>query len=221
LKKFSEKFIIFAYFILKNWINEKKTFHQLPFDEKHIIRACQKQCPKAQRSLYETFAGKMLAVALRYTSGRLEAEDVLQESFIKVFKNISSFRQDCSLEAWIKRIVINTALKQNRSKLYLFPALDVNELEEDYHESTEIVAQLHYEDLLAMVQKLAPRYRVVFNLYAIEGYQHHEIAEMLGISEGTSKSQYARAKQILREMLEQEALKQQLYQNTSNFYDIS
>ncbi|GAB4131420.1 MAG: RNA polymerase sigma factor [Raineya sp.] len=163
----------------------------------------------------------MLVVALRYTSGRLEAEDVLQESFIKVFKNIHSFRQDCSLETWIKRIVINTALKQNRSKLYLFPALDVQDLSEDYQESTEFLSQLHYEDLLAMVQKLAPRYRVIFNLYAIEGYQHNEIAEMLGISEGTSKSQYSRAKQVLKEMIEQEALKQGLYKTTITRYDIS
>lgn len=184
-------------------------------DEKNIISACQKQCPKAQKYLYETFAGKMLAVAMRYTQGRLEAEDVLQESFIKVFKNITSFRQECSLELWIKRIVINTALKQNRSKLYLFPVLDVQDLDEDYQESTEFLSQLHYEDLLAMVQKLAPRYRVVFNLYAIEGYQHQEIAEMLGISEGTSKSQYSRAKQILKEMIEQEALRQGLFKTTT------
>jgi RNA polymerase sigma-70 factor (ECF subfamily) len=111
------------------------------------------------------------------------------------------------LEAWIKRIVINTALKQNRSKLYLFPALDVSDIPEAYQESADCISHLHYEDLLAMVQELAPRYRVVFNLYAIEGYNHQEIAEMLGISEGTSKSQYSRAKQILREMIEQEALK--------------
>jgi RNA polymerase sigma-70 factor (ECF subfamily) len=177
------------------------------FDENHIVSACRKQCPKAQKQLYERFASKMLAVALRYCSGRLEAEDVLQESFIKVFDCIESFRGECSLEAWIKRIVINTALKQNRSKLYLFPALDVSDIPEAYQESADCISHLHYEDLLAMVQELAPRYRVVFNLYAIEGYNHQEIAEMLGISEGTSKSQYSRAKQILREMIEQEALK--------------
>jgi RNA polymerase sigma-70 factor (ECF subfamily) len=191
------------------------------FDEKNIILACQKQCPKAQKSLYETFAAKMLVVAQRYTSGKLEAEDVLQESFIKIFKNICSFRQECSLETWIKRVVINTALKQNRSKLYLFPAFDVQDLNEDYQESSEFLSQLHYEDLLSMVQSLAPRYRVVFNLYAIEGYQHNEIAEMLGISEGTSKSQYSRAKQILKEMIEQEALKQGLIKTTITRYDIS
>ena len=183
------------------------------FDENHIISACKKQCPKAQKQLYERFASRMLAVALRYCSGRLEAEDVLQESFIKVFDNIDSFRKDSTLEAWIKRIVINTALKQNRSKLYLFPALDVTDLPETYQESTELVNYFHYEDLLAMVQQLAPRYRVVFNLYAIEGYNHPEIAELLGISEGTSKSQYSRAKQILKEMIEHEALKQGIIHN--------
>jgi len=191
------------------------------FDEKNIIIACKKQCPKAQKKLYDAFAGEMLVVAQRYTAGRLEAEDVLQESFIKIFKNIASFRQECSLEIWIRRVVINTALKQNRSKLYLFPALDVQDLNEDCQESTEFLSQLHYEDLLKMVQKLAPRYRVVFNLYAIEGYQHKEIAEMLGISEGTSKSQYSRAKQILKEMIEQEALKQGLHITSLTNYDIS
>ncbi|PKQ70518.1 RNA polymerase sigma factor [Raineya orbicola] len=171
----------------------------------HIIEACRKQCPKAQRKLYEQYASKMFAVALRYTSGRLEAEDVLQESFIKVFNHIQTFRGECSLEHWIKKIVINTALKQNRSKLYLFPAFDVQDLPEEYQETCEILENLEYEDLLNMVQSLAPRYRVVFNLYAIEGYQHNEIAEMLGISEGTSKSQYARAKQILKEMILRES----------------
>ncbi|MDX1903400.1 MAG: sigma-70 family RNA polymerase sigma factor [Thermonemataceae bacterium] len=176
-------------------------------DEKTLIEACQKQSPKAQRQLYERFAPKMLAVALRYTNGRLEAEDVLQEGFIKIFKHINNFRGESSLEHWIKTIIIHTALKQNRSKLYLFPALDVEDLPESYHESTELLSALHYEDLLKMIQELAPRYRVVFNLYAIEGYQHQEIANMLDISEGTSKSQYARAKQILRERIEQESIK--------------
>jgi RNA polymerase sigma-70 factor (ECF subfamily) len=181
----------------------------MPFDEANIVAACRKQCPKAQRKLYEHFASKMFAVALRYTSGRLEAEDVLQESFIKVFQHIQTFRGECSLEHWIKKIVINTALKQNRSKLYLFPAFDVQDLPEEYQETCEIVENLQYEDLLGMVQQLAPRYRVVFNLYAIEGYQHNEIAEMLGISKGTSKSQYARAKQILKEMILQESTQTQ------------
>jgi len=185
------------------------------FNENDIVSACKKQCPKAQKQLYERFASRMLAVALRYCSGRLEAEDVLQESFIKVFNHIDSFRKDSNLEAWIKRIVINTALKQNRSKLYLFPALDVTDLPEAYQESTDFITHLHYEDLLAMVQQLAPRYRIVFNLYAIEGYNHAEIAELLGISEGTSKSQYSRAKQILKETIEQEALRQGIVHNSN------
>jgi len=180
-------------------------------DEKELIMACQKGEAKAQRQLYERFAPKMLAVALRYTNGRLEAEDVLQESFIKIFKHITTFRGESSLEHWIKTIIIHTALKQNRSKLYLFPALDVDELPESYHESTELLSNLAYEDLLKMIQNLAPRYRVVFNLYAIEGYQHQEIATMLEISEGTSKSQYARAKQLLRERIENESMKKMYF----------
>lgn len=191
----------------------------MSLDENHIIAACRKKCPKAQRKLYEHFAPKMFAVALRYTSGRLEAEDVLQESFIKIFNSIETFRGECSLEHWIKKIIINTALKQNRSKLYLFPAFDIQDLTEEYQETCNILENLQYEDLLKMIQQLAPRYRIVFNLYAIEGYQHNEIAEMLGISEGTSKSQYARAKQILKEMILQESkhLQKADYEKSQNF----
>ncbi|MGD1840825.1 MAG: RNA polymerase sigma factor [Thermonemataceae bacterium] len=173
------------------------------YNEERVLKGCCKGKSTAQRQLYEHFAPKMLVVSLRYTSGRLEAEDVLQEAFIKVFDKIPQFRKECPLEAWIKRIVINTALKQNRSKLYLYPAIDIDDLQEQ-KASEWSVNQYSWEELLAMIQQLAPRYRAVFNLYAIEGYQHKEIAEMLNITEGTSKSQYARAKILLREMLQKE-----------------
>jgi RNA polymerase sigma-70 factor (ECF subfamily) len=153
-----------------------------------------------QKKLYEHFCKRMLAICLRYSKAQQEAEDILQESFIKIFDHIKTFRKECPLEQWIKRIVINTALKHNRSKLYMYPALDIEDLEKPIEENVTL-SDFHYNELLEMIQKLAPRYQVVFNLYAIEGFQHKEIADMLGITEGTSKSQFARARVLLQQMI--------------------
>lgn len=173
----------------------------MTFSEDDLIEGCIRGDRTRQRQLYERFARKMFVVCLRYAKSRLEAEDVLQEAFIKVFEKIKDFRRDCPLEGWIKRIVINIALNQNRSKLYLFPAVDVDDLH-DYADENTSLSDFNFQELLAMIQELSPRYQVIFNLYAIEGYQHNEIAAMLGISEGTSKSQYARARAALRQMIE-------------------
>ncbi len=169
--------------------------------EKDLIQGCINKDRSLQRQLYERYCKRMFVVCLRYSKGRLEAEDILQESFIKVFENIHTFRNDCPLEAWIKRIVINTALKHNRSKLYLYPAYDVQAMDEQLPDEELTLSQYSMQELLGMIQQLAPRYQVVFNLYAIEGYQHNEIAQMLGIPEGTSKSQYARARVQLQNMI--------------------
>lgn len=145
----------------------------------------------------------MMAVALRYSKSTLEAEDILQEGFIKVFENIEKFRGDSSLGYWIKRIIINTALNHQRSKLYLYPMVDVEEIREGINSLS--VDNLAVEDLMDLIQDLPTGCQVIFNLYAIEGYQHKEIAEMLEISVGTSKSQYARARKILMEQLEKQS----------------
>ncbi len=172
-------------------------------EEKKLIDGCRKGKKKYQKALYEQYSRKMFVVCLRYAKARLEAEDILQESFIKVFANIASFRGECPLEQWIKRIVVNTALKNNRSKLYLYPAHDVEALS-NYLPAPEItISDYSFQELLALIQKLPERCQIVFNLYAIEGYKHQEIAKMLEISEGTSKSQYARAKTLLQEMIKQ------------------
>lgn len=168
--------------------------------EEDLINGCIKGDRTRQKMLYERFCKRMLAICLRYSKGQQEAEDILQESFIKVFDHIKTFRRECPLEQWIKRIVINTALKHNRSKLYIYPAIDIEELENTADEGLTL-SEFNFKELLEMIQQLAPRYQVVFNLYAIEGYQHKEIAHMLGITEGTSKSQYARARAILQQMI--------------------
>ncbi len=171
------------------------------FNEEDIIAGCIKGDRTKQRMLYERFSRKMLVVCLRYSKSQLEAEDILQESFIKIFEHIKTFRRECPLEGWIKRIVVNTALKHNRSKLYMYPAIDLEDIEYKSDENMSL-AEFNLQELLAMIRELAPRYQIVFNLYAIEGYQHKEIAEMLNITEGTSKSQYARARAILQQMIE-------------------
>ena len=125
-----------------------------------------------------------------------EAEDIPQEAFVKVFRNIKDFRKDSSLAYWIKRIVVNTALNHQRSKLYLYPMVDVTELN-DWSENESIISSMGYQELLELIQELPTGCQVIFNLFAIEGYKHHEIAKQLEISEGTSKSQYSRAKSIL------------------------
>lgn len=168
--------------------------------EEELITGCCKNDRKVQKHLYEKYSRRMLVICLRYTKNQLEAEDILQESFIKVFENIKKFRKECPLEAWIKRIVINTALKNNRSKLYLHPAVDIEHVENNFNENITL-NNYNYRELLELIRQLPPRYQIVFNLYAIEGYQHKEIAEMLGTTEGTSKSQYSRARIILQKIV--------------------
>lgn len=170
--------------------------------DEDLIKGCCKGERGAQQRLYDTYGPRMYPVALRYSKMQQEAEDILQEAFVKVFQNIKNFRKDSSLGYWIKRIVINTALNHQRSKLYLYPMVDVNELKS--YQSTDLtLSNFNHEELMGMVRKLPTGCQVIFNLYAIEGFKHHEIAKMMEISEGTSKSQYARAKSLLKEWITQ------------------
>ena len=177
-----------------------KLFTKPKSDEDKLIEGCIAGKRDMQRLLYDLYAKKMMAICLRYAPTTFEAEDIMQDAFVKVFNHIHSFKKDCPLEFWIRRIVINTALKHLRSKQLLTVS---HEAEEAASLSSEDVNLTGYtmDELLGMIQSLAPRYRMVFNLYAIEGYNHKEIGEMLGISEGTSKSQYSRARAILQSML--------------------
>ncbi len=168
----------------------------MSFSDEKLIKGCQKGKREFQQALYDKYCDGMYLVALRYSKMQQEAEDILQEAFLKVFNNIKTFRKDSSLAYWIKRIVVNTALNHQRSKLYLYPMVDVSDLTNRSVDEAAI-SNLSYEELLKMIQKLPQGCQVIFNLFAIEGYKHNEIAEMLKISEGTSKSQYSRAKSIL------------------------
>ncbi|WP_317044021.1 RNA polymerase sigma factor [Hymenobacter amundsenii] len=155
-----------------------------------------------QKYLYERFAGRMMAVCLRYAQTTFEAEDVMQEGFLTVFKNLASFRRECPLEFWIRRIMVNAALRQHRRNAPLIAVSDGGEYPEDLAGEEFTLSNYNFEELLGLVQDLAPRYQMVFNLFAIEGYGHKEIGELLGISEGTSKSQYSRARAILKNKIE-------------------
>lgn len=142
----------------------------------------------------------MYAVCLRYAGNAVEAEDILQEGFIKVFGKIGSYRGEGSFEGWVRRIFVNTAIEHFRRKTYLQP---ITEMEENTLEGKylSVLDELAERDIIQLVQQLSPGYRTVFNMYVIEGYTHKQIAEMLGISEGTSKSQLSRAKLILQDLV--------------------
>lgn len=177
-------------------------------NEKELLEGCAKGDRAAQKALYERYCRKMMVICQRYAKTTAEAEDTLQEGFVKVFGAIKSFRGESALGTWITRIMINTALNSQRQKLYMLPMVDVTEISLPEREEISL-AQFHLQELVTVIQSLPDGCRVVFNLFAIEGYGHKEIAAMMNISEGTSKSQYNRAKSLLRAKLE---AKQQKYE---------
>ncbi|SOE20813.1 RNA polymerase sigma-70 factor, ECF subfamily [Spirosomataceae bacterium TFI 002] len=174
----------------------------MPINETDIIKACLNKDRAAQKQLYELFSGKLYVVALRYMKNKEAAQDVLQDAFVKVFKYLDSFRFDCPLEVWLRKIVINTALKALKKSSKWEQSLEGDYMiAEEFHYDNGGFKNLSYQQLMDMIGELPEGCRAIFNMYAIEGYKHQEIAEKLGISEGTSKSQYSRSKQLLQEKL--------------------
>lgn len=166
-------------------------------DHQRLIKDCLKGKLQAQRELYEHFAKNMLGVCYRYTRSVKDAEDVLQEGFVKVFHNLGQYKNEGELGGWIRRIMVNTALnflKRNRkyqqemyfTQEYLHPVSD-----------DDPVIKLQAKELADLIRQLPHGYQVIFNLHAVEGYSHVEIGELLGISDGTSRSQYSRARNLL------------------------
>jgi RNA polymerase sigma factor (sigma-70 family) len=168
--------------------------------DSEIVKRCLKGDGYYQKLLYKRFAGTMMGVCLRFFKRRDEAEDCLQEGFIKVFNNLNSYKGDGSFEGWIRRIMVNTAINiLKANKMYdNFVDMDTESLSVQLRTDEESEDSLSSAQLLKMVQDLPEGYRIVFNLYAIEGYTHKEIAEKLNINEGTSKSQLSRARTILQ-----------------------
>lgn len=162
-----------------------------------LVKDCLKAKPAAQRQLYEHFAETMLGICYRYTKSIKDAEDVLQEGFVKIFMNLKQYRNDGELGAWVRRIMVTTALnylKRNRNyrDQMFFPPEHLHPVVTE-----DPVVILQAKDLADLIRQLPPGYQTIFNLHAIEGYSHVEIGEMLGITDGTSRSQYARARALL------------------------
>lgn len=175
--------------------------------EQKIIKGCRAGKARYQQMLYELYYGKMFSICLRYSRSREEAKDILHEGYMKVFSGIGNYKGDGSLEGWIRRIMVNTAINHYHKNKKL---KDTFSLEEEYDEVSEneslsedgIIQQMAYEDLLKLIRTLPPAYQTVFSLYVIEGYNHREIAEMLQITEGTSKSNLAKARKKLQKQVQ-------------------
>lgn len=171
--------------------------------ESDLIKGCIEGDRRMQEELYKRFSPKMYAVCLRYANNPNDAQDLLQEGFIKVYRNLHRFRAEGSFEGWVRRVFVNTSIEHFRKKSTQLSS--VSEKEENTIEDADISAldSLAEKDIINIVQELSPGYRTVFNLYVVEGYSHKEVGELLGISEGTSKSQLARAKSILQKKVAQ------------------
>jgi len=172
--------------------------------DEQLLKGCIDNNLNAQKLLYDQFAKKMMGVCLRYSESVAEAQDILQEGFIKIFEKINSYNASGSLEGWIKKVMINTALDNFRRTKYERRNIEIDKEEIQIPSEEEIHDNISAKYLLNMIQKLPAGYRAVFNMFAIEGYSHKEIGEMLNISESTSKSQYARARLQLQKAIQLE-----------------
>ncbi|MBR9913493.1 MAG: RNA polymerase sigma factor [Algicola sp.] len=165
-----------------------------------LIEQCKKNDAQAQSQLYKLYASKLFSICLKYSRNYAEAEDNLQDAYITIFKKIHQFKSQGSLEGWMKRITINTALQRYRSA-GVFSIVNEEQIEDVSVEVED--NQMSLDFLLNIIQELPDRYRLVFNLYALDDYSHKEIADMLAISTGTSKSNLARARLILKDKIEE------------------
>ncbi|MBU0765234.1 MAG: sigma-70 family RNA polymerase sigma factor [Bacteroidetes bacterium] len=168
-------------------------------DEARLVKQCLKKDERALNELYKRFASRMFGVCLRYSKDRMEAEDMLHDGFIKVLGNLENFRHEGSFEGWMRRLMVNTAINQYRKRISMgetdFEAANISETE---MADDDAIVGLSVQELLELVRNLPDGYRIIFNLHVIEGYKHNEIAEILNISENTSKSQLAKARKYLQ-----------------------
>lgn len=169
--------------------------------ETQLIQNCIKGEPTAQRLFYEKYSGKLYGICLRYARDNAEAQDILQESFIRIFKYLPDYQHKGSVEGWMRRIVVNVALRTIQAAFSRYE-LPVEALPDSSIEA-DILPQLNAEELLLLIRKLPDGYRVVFNMYAIEGYSHAEVAAQLNIDESTSRSQLTKARKLLKKWLEE------------------
>ncbi len=178
-------------------------------DEQKLVREALQLKPEAQRRLYEHFAPLMLGVCFRYTKTKIDAEEVLQEGFIKVFKNLHHYRSEGELGAWIRKIMVNTALNFLKTNKRYQNDLVFNEMTLHPVSSNNPLIQLQAKELSELIRQLPTGYQAIFNLHAVEGFTHVEISAMLGITDGTSRSQYARARALLIEWIKKYSSQEQ------------
>ncbi|WP_370630594.1 RNA polymerase sigma factor [Mucilaginibacter sp. 21P] len=174
-------------------------------EPKHTINELVSRCiagqRKAQEQLYKQFASKMLGVCMRYATDRMEAEDMLQNGFVRVFGKIADYRGDGSFEGWVRRIMVHSSIEYYRKHHKMMQVVELGETVQEPSAEAAAASSLEAKDLLELIKSLSPGYRMVFNMYAIDGYSHKEIADIMGISEGASKSQLSRARAILKEQV--------------------
>ncbi|MBC3541044.1 RNA polymerase sigma factor [Rufibacter sediminis] len=165
-----------------------------------MVQGCLTNNREAQRKLYQHFYGYAMSICVRYSKDAEEAREVLNDGFMKVFTKLKHYDQKKPFKAWLRRVMINTALDNYRHNLKHYHTADL-ELAPPVADASDVVSELNYAYLMELIQQLSPAYRTVFNLYVIDGYTHEEIAEILGISSGTSKSNLSKARANLREVL--------------------
>lgn len=182
-------------------------------EEHDLVRGCSRGERHAQQRLFDLYSPRMYGICRRYVKNTMQAEDVLVMAFTKVFERIDQFKGEGSFEGWIRRITVNEALTALRRSRVMTVETDLEHAEYEVHYES-LGDHLEAEDLLKLIEQLPPGYRIVFNMYAIDGYSHKEIAEQLGISENTSKSQLSRARVYLQKMLGETAWAHK--QNMSN-----
>jgi len=175
-------------------------FHIYRKSDQELLEGCRRQKGDAQQALFNKYAAKMKGLCYRYVKDDMEAEDILVTAFMRVFDKIEQFKGEGSFEGWIRRIMVNESLTYLRKKRSMFVETELEEADRE-PDFNNLANELETEELLNMISTLPPGYRIVFNMYAIDGYSHKEIAEHLGISEGTSKSQLSRARNMLQSML--------------------
>lgn len=183
---------------------------QLFKDKKHLntritdwIEGARKGDAKSQKSIYDALSGKMFAVCLRYMGNRDDAQDVLQDGFVTLFSKIGTYTGDGSFEGWCRRIFVNTALMSLRKNDVLKQSQEMETAFGISNDAPSAIQKISCSEILKYVSELPPGFRTVFNMYAIEGYSHKEIAEELGISEGTSRSQFLRARALLQSKIKE------------------
>ena len=173
-----------------------------------LITKCIEGNRAAQEQLYNFYARRMRGVCVRYAKSDFEAEDIFQEAFVKVFRYLKNFKMQGSFDGWVRRIVVNTAIDHYKANLSNNNQVHLDVVEDYQLCSVEMPADLEVEDMMRILEKLPDGYKMVFNLYAIEGYSHKEIADMLNISEGTSKSQLSKSRKYIQVLFQQNSIEE-------------